>query len=206
MCGFEGTGKQRKNQENRGLFSFFILFIGRKNNMPVKKEEYKHIKHSFKPVFDHNSKILILGSFPSVKSRNQGFYYGHPQNRFWKVLSAVMKYDENYLRDADIEKKKAFLIKNNLAVWDVIDSCDIIGSSDSSIKNVIPADIEGILKQTSINMIVTNGKLAGKLYEKYFGDKIDVQHLTLPSTSPANAVYNIEKLIVEWSVILESIK
>lgn len=171
--------------------------------MSTKNEGYEHIKHSFEPVYDNNSKILILGSFPSVKSRNQGFYYGHSQNRFWKVLSVVMGYDINYLKNADIEEKKLFLIKNNIAVWDIIESCDIIGSSDSSIKNVVPADIENIIKHTKINTIFTNGKLAGTLYEKYFGEKIKVDHIVLPSTSPANAAYNMEKLTEKWLVIFE---
>ncbi len=169
--------------------------------MSGKKEEYEHIRHCFEPVYDENSRVLILGSFPSVKSRSQGFYYGHPQNRFWKVLPVIMGYDIDYLKNADIRDKISFLIKNNIAVWDVIASCDIIGSSDSSIKNVIPADIECIIKQSKINTIVTNGKLAGTLYDKYFGEKIKIKHMTLPSTSPANAAYNMEKLTERWSVV-----
>ncbi|MCI8670030.1 MAG: DNA-deoxyinosine glycosylase [Lachnospiraceae bacterium] len=173
--------------------------------MSGKNEEYEHISHCFKPVYDENSKVLILGSFPSVKSRIQGFYYGHPQNRFWKVLPMIMGYDVDYLKHAEVRDKISFLLKNNIAVWDVIESCDIIGSSDSSIKNVIPADIEGIIKQTEITAIFTNGKLAGRLYDKYFGEKIKINHLTLPSTSPANAAYNMEKLTKIWSVVSQRI-
>lgn len=169
--------------------------------MGEKIREYKHITHSFAPVYDDFSQILILGSFPSVKSRDQGFYYGHPQNRFWKVIPAVLGYKIDLLKSADVEEKKCFLKKNHIAIWDVIDNCDIIGSSDSSIKNIVYADIENLINKTKINTIVTNGKLAGKLYEKRFADKILFKHITLPSTSPANAVYTIEKLIEKWEII-----
>ena len=195
---------QGKNRNQvTGVCSFFALKKRRDSikDMSGKKEEYEHIRHCFEPVYDENSRVLILGSFPSVKSRSQGFYYGHPQNRFWKVLPVIMGYDIDYLKNADIRDKISFLIKNNIAVWDVIESCDIIGSSDSSIKNVIPADIECIIKQSKINTIVTNGKLAGTLYDKYFGEKIKIKHMTLPSTSPANAAYNMEKLTERWSVV-----
>ena len=139
--------------------------------MSGKKEEYEHIRHCFEPVYDENSRVLILGSFPSVKSRSQGFYYGHPQNRFWKVLPVIMGYDIDYLKNADIRDKISFLIKNNIAVWDVIESCDIIGSSDSSIRNVVPADIPGILKGSSIKSIFANGDKAYRLYQKTVKNK-----------------------------------
>ncbi len=187
-----------------GVCSFFIYKIIRsvfKGEMSGKKEEYEHIRHCFEPVYDENSKVLILGSFPSVRSRSQGFYYGHPQNRFWKVLPVILGYEADYLKKAEIQDKISFLKKHKIAVWDVIESCDIIGSSDSSIKNVIPADLEGILQQTEINTIFTNGKLAGTLYETYFGKKIKLKHMILPSTSPANAAYNMEKLVEKWSVV-----
>ncbi|HCL03239.1 MAG TPA: DNA-deoxyinosine glycosylase, partial [Lachnoclostridium phytofermentans] len=103
--------------------------------------DYQHVSHTFEPVFDKNSKILILGSFPSVKSREQEFYYGHPMNRFWRMLSTVLEKEI----PSDSSKKREFLLENHIALWDVIDSCDIIGSSDSSIKNVIPTDLSRIL-------------------------------------------------------------
>ena len=156
--------------------------------------EYQHICHTFEPVYDENSKILILGSLPSVKSREQGFYYGHPQNRFWRVLAAVLSCQV----PVTIEEKKKMLLANHIAVWDVIESCDIIGSSDSSIRNVTPADIGAILSKTKIERIFANGKTAEKLYKKYIFPKTKVPVTALPSTSPANAACSLEKLIVLW--------
>ena len=156
--------------------------------------EYSHISHTFLPVYDENSELLLLGSFPSVKSREQGFYYGHPQNRFWKVLAAVCDCGV----PQTIEEKKEMLLKNHIAIWDVIDSCDIIGSSDSSIKNVVPADIVGILPRTKITRIFANGKTAGSLYEKFSKESTGIEVIVLPSTSPANAAYSLERLTECW--------
>lgn len=161
--------------------------------------EYSHISHTFLPVYDENSKLLILGSFPSVKSREQGFYYGHPQNRFWKVLAAVCGSEV----PQTIEEKKAMLLANHIAIWDVIDSCDIIGSSDSSIKNVVPADIAGILPQTKITRIFANGKTAGSLYKKFSEESTGLEATVLPSTSPANAACSLDKLIEVWGEALQ---
>jgi len=154
--------------------------------------------HNIEPVFNKNSKVLILGSFPSVKSREQQFFYGHPQNRFWKVISSIT--NENL--PTTIEEKKSLLIRNNIAVWDVIKSCEIIGSSDSSITNVVPNDIYKILKATNIKAIYANGDKAYSLFKKYFGEELAARKL--PSTSPANAQYSLERLIEEWKVILEN--
>ena len=159
--------------------------------------EYTHISHTFSPVYDEQSEILILGSFPSVKSREQGFYYGHPQNRFWKVIASIC----NQEVPKTMEEKKKMLLANHIAIWDVIDSCDIIGSSDSSIKNVVPADIVGLLKQTNIKQIFANGKTAGKLYEKFSKEITGLEITILPSTSPANAMFSLERLITEWKII-----
>ena len=156
--------------------------------------EYSHISHTFLPVYDENSKLLILGSFPSVKSREQGFYYGHPQNRFWKVLAAVCAFEV----PQTIEEKKQMLLANHIAIWDVIDSCDIIGSSDSSIKNVVPADIAGLLPKTNITRIFANGKTAGNLYKKFSEESTGIQAVVLPSTSPANAAFSLERLVECW--------
>ena len=156
--------------------------------------EYSHISHTFMPVYDENSELLILGSFPSVKSREQGFYYGHPQNRFWKVIAAICGCEA----PKTIEEKKVMLLANHIAIWDVIDSCDIIGSSDSSIKNVVPADIAGILSQTKITRIFANGKTAGNLYKKFSEESTGIPAVVLPSTSPANAAFSLEKLIEVW--------
>ena len=156
--------------------------------------EYSHISHEFMPVYDEESKVLILGSFPSVKSREQGFYYGHPQNRFWKVMAVLC----NESVPETIEEKKKMLLKHNIAIWDVIDSCDIIGSSDSSIKNVVPADIAGLLQKTKIERIFANGKTAEKLYNKYVKEQTGKEITVLPSTSPANAAFSFDKLVEDW--------
>ena len=155
------------------------------------------IVHSIDPVFDKNSKILILGSFPSVKSREQGFFYGHPQNRFWKVLSAVLKQKT----PESIEEKRQFLLKNNVAVFDVIKECEISGSADSSIKNAVPNDLSLILNGSKITRIFTNGKLSHTLYNKYVFEKTGIPDICLPSTSPANAAFSLERLVDEWKVI-----
>lgn len=159
------------------------------------------IYHPIKPLYDNNSEILILGSFPSVKSREQMFFYGHPQNRFWKVTAAVFG-DEV---PQTIEEKKVFLLKNRVALWDVIASCEISGSSDSSIKNVTPNNLSQIIDKGKIKRIFVNGKTAEKYYNKYTRDKIGMEAVCLPSTSPANAVWNMEKLIKAWSVIADSL-
>lgn len=160
--------------------------------------EYEHVKHTFEPVYDENSRILILGSLPSVKSREQGFYYGHPQNRFWKVLARLLEWVE----PETIEEKKAMLLENRIAIWDVLESCDIKGSSDSSIKNAVAADIPGLLKKTKIEKIYVNGTTAGKYYKKYIWPLTGVEAIVLQSTSPLNCRYDIEKLTENWSVIL----
>lgn len=159
--------------------------------------EYKRITQSFEPIFDMNSKILILGSLPSVKSREEGFYYGNPQNRFWLVLSFIY----NLEVPRTIDEKIKILINNNIALWDVIESCDIIGSSDSSIKNIIPADLDKIFSNTNIQSIYANGKKASKLYKKYCEKNTGKEIIELPSTSPANAIYTLDKLLEAWKVI-----
>lgn len=161
--------------------------------------EYSHIHHTFEPVYDEKSTILILGSLPSVKSREEGFYYGHPRNRFWKVIAAVA--DKQTEPPVTISDKKQFLLSNGIAIWDVIESCDIKGSSDSSIKNVKANDIECVLKNSNIKRIYANGKTAGNLYRKYIFPKLKIDIIDLPSTSPANAAYSLEKLISEWKNI-----
>lgn len=159
--------------------------------------EYERISHGFAPVFDENSRVLILGTLPSGKSREMGFYYGHPLNRFWKVLAAL--FEETV--PETIEEKKAMLLRNGVAVWDVIDSCDIIGASDSSIKNVVPADVAGILMQTGIKKVFANGSLAKKLYDRYTCGQTGVEAVKLPSTSPANARFRMEDLLESWKII-----
>lgn len=149
------------------------------------------IYHNINPIFDKNTKILILGSFPSVKSRQLKFYYGHPQNRFWKMMKTILEYKNEI---DTIDDKIKMLLKNNIGLWDVIKSCEITGSSDSSIKNIIPNDIYQILNTAKIEKVVCNGKTAFSLYKKYIG----TNSIYLPSTSPANAKYSLEDLINIW--------
>ena len=158
------------------------------------------IQHPIPPLFDKNSKILILGSFPSVKSREQAFFYGHPQNRFWRVIAHIF----NDSIPNTVDEKRTMLLKNNIALWDVIASCDIIGSSDSSIKNVVANDISVILNSAKIEKIIVNGKTAEKYYNKYIKPKINREAVCLPSTSPANASWSFEKLVNEWRIIRNS--
>ena len=157
------------------------------------------ILHTIEPVWNENSKVLILGSFPSVKSREEGFFYGHKQNRFWKVTASVCdcSVPEN------IQDKKKMLLSNGIAVWDVIHSCDIVGSSDSSIKNVVPNDIGIIIENSKVERIFTNGKKADELYKKYIEQSVGINAVCLPSTSPANAAWAFEKLCAVWKQIKE---
>ena len=153
--------------------------------------------HPIAPVFDKDSRVLILGSFPSVKSREEGFFYGHPQNRFWKVTASVFGEDV----PKTIDEKKSFILKNHIALWDVIGSCEIDGSSDSSIRNVSVNDIKMILETADIQAIYLNGKKAFLLYQKHMLPVTGREGICLPSTSPANAAWQMDRLVREWSVI-----
>ena len=157
--------------------------------------KYRHVEHTFGPVYDSQSRILILGSFPSVKSREINFYYGHRNNRFWKILGMLF--------NEEIEDKKSFLLKHHIALFDVIESCDIIGSSDASIQNVKPNDLSIILNNSKVEKIFLNGAKAYELYKKYDEDKYAIEAVKLPSTSPANAAYSIDDLFNEWKIILK---
>lgn len=161
--------------------------------------EYQSVSQPFLPVYDENSNILILGSFPSVKSREVGFYYGYSRNRFWKVLAGILEWEEPETIDA----KKEMLLANRIAVYDVIESCQIIGSSDSSIKDVEPADIGQIVSASKIKVVFTNGKTASKLYKKYQAENIGLPMVELPSTSPANAAYSLDKLTEVWKAAID---
>lgn len=162
----------------------------------------EHVIHEIPPLFSPSSSILILGSFPSVKSRECGFFYGHPQNRFWKVLSGLFRED----LPVSIPEKQQFLLRHHIAVWDVIASCEIHGSSDSSIKNALPNDLSVILSHACIRQIFCNGTTSWKLYQKYMKPQYAVDAVKLPSTSPANAAFSLERLTKEWSVILPYLK
>ena len=155
--------------------------------------------HPFGPLYDEKSEILILGSFPSVKSREENFFYGHPQNRFWRVLSAVL----GCQTPKTVDEKRELLLENKIALWDVIASCEITGSSDSSIKDVSANNISIILDSANIKAIYVNGKTAEKYYNKYIKIKTGREAVCLPSTSPANAAWNLERLIKAWGIIAE---
>ena len=155
------------------------------------------IEHPIAPVYDGNSRILILGSFPSLKSREELFFYAHPQNRFWKVIAAVFE----HAVPETAEEKRALLLASGVALWDVIASCDVTGSADSSIKNPVPNDIGRILNAAQIQRIYVNGRTAEKYYNLYLRDAVGREAVCLPSTSPANAAWSLERLISAWRVI-----
>ena len=159
--------------------------------------EYQYVEHEFAPVYNEESQVLVLGSLPSVKSREQGFYYGHPRNRFWKVVAAVLGVPE----PLTIEEKKRMLLAGHVAVYDVIRACEIIGSSDSSISNVTPTDLSRVLSTAPIRQIYANGATAAKLYHKYQEKITGRDIITLPSTSPANAAFSMERLAENWNCI-----
>ncbi len=171
---------------------------------------YQHISHGFEPVFDERSRILVLGSFPSVLSRENAFYYGNPQNRFWRVMATCLgepvPQNEGGLSDngrpltleESIGAKKRMLLEHGVALWDVIASCDIKGSSDASIKNVVPAQVERVLEEAHIGAVICNGGTAGRLYKRYLQWQVGLAAHVLPSTSPANAAWQLERLTARW--------
>ena len=158
--------------------------------------------HSIEPVYSPQSRILILGSFPSVRSREVGFFYGHPQNRFWKTLAGLF----GEAVPQSIDEKKVFLQVHGIALWDVIASCEIVGSSDASIRNAIPNDLSKILDVAPIGGVFTNGATADRLYRKYLRDHVGMDAVCLPSTSPANAAWSVERLTDAWRVILDCLQ
>lgn len=161
--------------------------------------ESSHVVHPIPALYDDSSCILILGSFPSVKSRESCFFYGHPQNRYWRVLAAIVE-DEI---PATVEEKRSFLLRHHIAAWDVIGSCEITGSSDSSIRNAVPNDLTPILAEANIRQIFTNGKTADRMYRKYCEKQTGRNAVCLPSTSPANAAWSLDRLIDEWKRAIE---
>ena len=159
------------------------------------------IDHPFGPLYDASSRILILGSFPSVKSREQNFFYGHPQNRFWRVVSELL--DEALPQT--IPEKRKMLLTHRIALWDTIASCTVTGSSDASIKDVVPNDLSKILEAAEIRQIYCNGNASWSLYEKYIRPVTGRSAVKLPSTSPANAAWSVPRLKEAWKVILEEL-
>ncbi|WP_294381877.1 GIY-YIG nuclease family protein [uncultured Senegalimassilia sp.] len=171
---------------------------------------YQHISHGFEPVFDERSRILVLGSFPSVLSRENAFYYGNPQNRFWRVMAACLGESvpqnegdpgddgQPLMFEESIAAKRRLLLEHGIALWDVIASCDIKGSSDASIKNVVPAQVERVLEAAHIGAVICNGGTAGRLYKRYLQWQVGLAAHVLPSTSPANAAWQLERLTARW--------
>ena len=152
------------------------------------------IDHPFGPLYDEHSRILILGSFPSVKSREQQFFYGHPQNRFWKVIAALYGQET----PVTVPEKMKLILSNGLALWDSIASCVITGSSDASIRDVRANDLRIILNSSPIEKICCNGRKSHEMYQRYIWEEIGREAVCLPSTSPANAQFSLEKLIEVW--------
>lgn len=155
-------------------------------------------EHPFPPVFDDRSRILILGSYPSVKSRQEGFFYGHPQNRFWPMVAAVFSEPV----PVSVDEKKALLLRHGLALWDVIAVCDITGSSDASIRNAVPVDVARITNCAPIERVICNGATAGRLYHKHLLPVTGMEAVVLPSTSPANAAWRMPALVDVWGQAL----
>ena len=159
--------------------------------------EKESLRHPFPAIYAPDSRILILGSFPSVKSREQKFFYGHPQNRFWRIMAALLGTDV----PQTTEEKRAFLLAHRIALWDVIASCDIAGSSDASIRNAVPNDLSPILETASVRQIFTNGGTAHRLYLKYIYPLTGREDIVLPSSSPANAARSLDALIDAWQIV-----
>ena len=163
-------------------------------------ESADRVIHPFPPVVDEGCRLLILGSFPSVKSREEGFFYGHPQNRFWRVLAAVFQEDV----PITMAEKKALLLRHRIALWDVIASCEIRGSSDSSIRDAVPVEIEQIISIARIEGVICNGALAGKLYQRHLRRITGLDAMVLPSTSPANAAWSLPRQVEAWRPFLQN--
>lgn len=161
----------------------------------------ERVYHTFPPVYDENSKILILGSFPSVQSRKDGFYYGHPRNRFWPLMAALTE----EAVPSSIPDKQELLLRHGIALWDVAQSCCIIGSSDSSIREITPVPIREILEAADIQAIFANGSTAWRLYMEYLYPVTDMEAVKLPSTSPANAAVSADRLLARWRQALDSV-
>ncbi len=156
------------------------------------------VSHEFPPVFNEHSRVLILGTIPSPKSREHGFYYMHPQNRFWRMLCAVLDED----MPADIDGRKRLCLDKGIALWDVLESCDIVGASDSSIRNAVPNDLGRIFASADIQAVFTTGKKAHELYRRYFSDDTHTE-ICLPSTSPANRTISEAEMLEQYRQIAE---
>lgn len=163
----------------------------------------EHLQHTIDPVFDARSRVLMLGSFPSPKSREVGFFYGHPQNRMWRVLAAVMGEDAV---PQTTEERTAFLLRNRIAMWDVIASCRIEGASDSSIRDVVPNDLSRVLAVASIEAVFCTGGKSHQLYRRYQEPATGISAVKLPSTSAANASWSLERLVEAYRAVAKALK
>ena len=168
--------------------------------MAESKAAYTHVGPGLPPLYGARAKALILGSFPSPKSREQGFFYGHPQNRFWPMLAAVT--GEPVPDWADLEAKKRIILRHGLAVWDTIGACDIRGASDASIRNAVPNDVAALIRQLGVQAVFCNGAASGRIYAKYAEPLTHLPAVVLPSTSPANAAWSPARLQAVWGAAL----
>lgn len=168
----------------------------------TKKNQPEHLTHPIPPFYRPDSRILVLGSFPSVKSREVGFFYGHPQNRYWKLMARVCGCEV----PGTIPEKKVFLEKNHIAMWDTIASCTIVGSSDSSIRDVVPNDLHVILDHAQVRAIFCNGATSYNLFMKYIYPELQIRPMKMPSTSPANAAWNLDRLYEKWKICADYLK
>ncbi|OUO60490.1 DNA-deoxyinosine glycosylase [Olsenella sp. An270] len=162
--------------------------------------DYQRISHGFEPIFDERSRVLVLGSFPSVLSRENRFYYGNLRNRFWRVMADVL--GETEPAADDIAAKRAMLLRHGIALWDVIESCEVRGSSDASIRDVVPADVARITRVAPVRAVVCNGGTAGRLYRRWLEPVTGLAAEVLPSTSPANAAWSLPRLTERWREVL----
>ena len=160
------------------------------------------VEHPFPPVVDAACRVLVLGSFPSVKSREEGFFYGHPRNRFWPLVAALF----GEAVPQGIPEKRALLLRHHIALWDVIARCDITGSSDNSIRDAVPVDIGQITQVCHLTRVYCNGALSGRLYGKYMQPSLGLSAQTLPSTSPANAAWSFARLVDAWQPLREAVE
>lgn len=163
--------------------------------------EYTHVTHNFPPLFAPDSRALILGSIPSPKSREQAFFYGHPQNRFWPVLAAVF----GEPAPQTIEDKRSLALRHRIAMWDTLAACDIRGASDTSIRNPVPNDLPWLIAQTRVRAVFCTGTTSYKYYKKLCQPQTGIEAVCLPSTSPANAAWSKERLIQAYSVIAQAV-
>ena len=161
--------------------------------------EAEHIVHPIPPLYDEHSRVLVLGSFPSIKSREAMFFYGHPQNRFWRLLALLCGEPE----PKTVEEKKRLALSHGVAMWDSIHSCTIVGSSDSSVRDVVPNDLSVILENSRVEKIFCNGALSHRMYMKHIYPNTGIAAVKLPSTSPANAAFSLDRLAKCWKVIFE---